>query len=49
MNFFGDCRAAYNLALLKHERLQAGPGEIAGCNEPVMAAPDDDDVVLSHS
>ena len=49
MNFFGDCRAAHNLAPLEYERLQAGLGEIASRNQAVMTTADDDDVVISHS
>jgi hypothetical protein len=49
MDFLGNCRAAHNLAPFNHQRLQAGPGEVAGGHQAVVTAADNDDVVLSHS
>jgi hypothetical protein len=49
MDFFRDCSAADDLAPLKHERFQAGFGQIAGRDQPIVATADDDDVVSWHA
>ena len=41
----GDRGAAEDVALLEDERLQPGPGQVGGADEPVVAAADDDRVV----
>ena len=48
-DLLGDRGAAEHVALLEDERLQAGPGEVGGADEPVVTAADDDRVVaLCH-
>src|SRR5207249_4136458 len=43
--FLGDRRAADDGAALEHPYLEAGAGEIAGADEAVVSAADDDDIV----
>ena len=45
MEFLGDGGAAQDMPAFEYRDLQAGPGEIGGADEPVMAAADDDDVL----
>ena len=49
MNFFGDCGATDDIALLKHQRFQASLSKIASGYQAVMTTADNYDVVLSHS
>jgi hypothetical protein len=48
IDLLGDRRAAEHVAPLEHEHLAARAGEIRRIDEPVVAAADDDDVVLVH-
>ena len=48
-DLLGDRGAAEDVALLEDERAQAGPGEVGGADEAVVAAADDHRVVaLGH-
>ncbi len=43
--FLGDRGAADERAALEHPHLETGAGEIAGADEAVVSAADDDDIV----
>ena len=45
-NFFGDGSAAENVAAFENEHFLAGFGQIGGVDKTVMAAADDDYVVV---
>ena len=44
-DLLGDRGAAQHVALLEDERLQAGPREVGGADQAVVATADDDRVV----
>src|SRR5437868_2081007 len=46
---FGHRRAAEHVPPLEHEHLAAGARQIGGVHQAVMAAADDDDVVVRHA
>ena len=46
MQLLGDRRTADQVALLEHQRAQTRLGEVAGVDQPVVAAADHDGVVL---
>jgi hypothetical protein len=48
MNLFSDRSAADNLPPFKYQRFQSGLRKIAGCDQTVMATPNDDNVVRCH-
>ena len=46
MELLGDRRATDEVAALQHAHLQAGAGEIGGADQAVVAAADDEDIVV---
>lgn len=47
MEFFGDCSAANNSPTLEDAHPHSGGGQVASTNEAIVAATQNEDVVLS--
>lgn len=45
-DFFGDRAPAHQFALFEHQNFAAGPREVGGANQSIVAGADDDDVEL---
>jgi hypothetical protein len=45
MNFFGDGSPTNNFTPLEHKRFQTSLCQVAGSNQPIVPAADNDDVV----
>jgi hypothetical protein len=48
VDLLGDRRAADDVAALEHEHLPSGAGEVGRADQAVVAAANDDDVVVGH-
>ena len=46
MEFLGDRRAADDVPALQHPHLQPGRGQVGGADQAVVAAADDQDILL---